>query len=119
VRLLLDEMYPPALAEDLHSVGVDATTVAELGLTGSSDSEVFAAAVVGGYAVLTENGADFAPIAAEHHTAGGHHHGLLIALSSRFSRRPAGRTPLLTAIQALRHEDLDDRTVYLEQPDSK
>ena len=55
---------------------------------------MFGAAVAAGYCVLTENVGDFARIAAEHSTAGGHHHGVLIALSSRFSRRPAGNAPL-------------------------
>jgi hypothetical protein len=66
--------------------------------------------------VLTENVGDFTRIAAEHSNAGGHH-GLLMALSSRFSRRPRGIEPLIAAIQAVRDERLDDRVVYLEQPD--
>ena len=65
-------------------------TVVELGLAGSSDPEVFAAAIVDGRALLTENVADFARISAEHVSAGQHHPGVLIALSSRFSRRAAG-----------------------------
>jgi hypothetical protein len=73
--------------------------------------------VAGGYVVLTENVGDFTRIAAEHSNAGGHHHGLLMALSSRFSRRLRGIEPLIAAIQAVRDERLDDRVVYLEQPD--
>lgn len=115
MKLLLDEMYPAALADGLKAVGIEATTAAALRLAGSSDPEVFSAAVAGGYAVLTENVADFTPIAAQHSTAGGHHHGLLIALSSRFSRRPAGAKPLIAAIQAIAHQQLNDRIVYLER----
>jgi hypothetical protein len=55
---------------------------------------VFGAAVASGYAVLTENLMELARIATEHSTAGGHHHGVLTPLSSRFSRRPAGIRPL-------------------------
>jgi hypothetical protein len=62
-----------------------------------------------------ENVGDFARIAAEHSTAGGHHYGVLIALSSRFSRRPAGIGPLVAAIQAIADEQIADRVVYLEQ----
>jgi hypothetical protein len=76
---------------------------------------VFGAAVAGGYSVLTENVSDFARIAAEHSTAGGHHHGVLIALSSRCSRRPAGIGPLIAAIQAMAGEQIADRVVYLER----
>ena len=60
MRLLVDEMYPPALADGLRAAGIEATTVAALGLAGSSDAQVFAAAVAGGYAVLTANVGDLA-----------------------------------------------------------
>ena len=56
---------------------------------------MFATAVADSYVLLTENVADFVRIAADHLTAGHHHPGVLIALSSRFSRRPAGRSALV------------------------
>ena len=117
MKLLVDEMYPGALADGLQAVVIDASTVSALKLAGSPDREVFAAAIGGGYSVLTENVVDFTRIAAEHSNAGAHHHGLLIALSSRFSRRPHGIEPLISAIQAVAAQRLDDRVVYLEQPD--
>jgi hypothetical protein len=40
---------------------------------------------------------------------------VLIALSSRFSRRPAGIGPLMAAIRAIAGEQLDDRLVYLRR----
>jgi hypothetical protein len=115
VKVLIDEMDPAAVAEALQAAGIEATTVAELRLAGASDPEVFGAAVAGGYSILTENVGDFTPIAAQHSTAGGHHDGLLIALSSRFSRRPAGRRPLIAAIKAVADEQIEDRVIYLEQ----
>jgi hypothetical protein len=118
VKLLLDEMYPAALAEGLLAAGIDATTVTTLKVAGRSDAEVFAAAVAGDYAVLTENVGDFTRIAAEHSTTGGHHAGVLIALSSRFSRRPHGIEPLIAAIQAVAGHRLDDRILYLERPEN-
>jgi len=42
--------------------------------------------------LLTENVADFVRIASDHLSTGGHHPGVLVALSSRFSRRPSGST---------------------------
>jgi hypothetical protein len=114
VKLLVDEMYPPALADGLRAVGIQASTTSEIKLAGSSDAEVFAAAVGRGCAVLTENVGDFTRIAAEYSIAGSRHHGLLIALCSRFSRRPHGLKPLIAAIQAVAEEPLDDRIVYLE-----
>ena len=59
MRLLLDEMYSAIHAEAMRVAGIDATTVLELGLAGSSDPEVFAAAIVEGSVLLTENVADF------------------------------------------------------------
>jgi predicted nuclease of predicted toxin-antitoxin system len=119
VRLLLDEMYPARLAEALRAANVDATTAAELGLAGRSDLDVFATAVAAGYVLLTENVADFARIAADHLTAGQHHPGVLIALSSRFSRRPAGRGTLVAAVVAAAGEPLEDRVFYLQRADPK
>jgi predicted nuclease of predicted toxin-antitoxin system len=117
LRLLLDEMYPPALAEALCAAGIDARTVFGLGLGGRSDPEILAAAVTEGYAVLTENVADFAHISAEHLTAGQHHPGVLIALSSRFSRRRAGIGAIVAAVHAVADQNLEDRVVYLQNTD--
>ena len=115
MKLLLDEMYPASLAERLNDAGIETRTVIELGLAGSSDPEVFTAALTGGQVLLTENVQDFAPIAAEHSAAGGHHPGILIALSNPFSRRAAGQPALVTAIQAAQNEQLEDRVAYLER----
>jgi hypothetical protein len=115
VKVLVDEMYPATVPEALRAAGIEATTVTDLRLAGASDPEVFGAALLGGYCVLTENVGDFTRIAAEHSMAGGHHHGVLIALSSRCSRRPAGIGPLIAAIQAITDEPITDRVVYLVQ----
>ena len=116
MKLLLDEMYPPRLAQVLRSLDIEASTAGELGLMGRSDPELFAMAAAEGYVLLTENVADFARIAAEHLGAGGHHAGVLIALSSRFSRRPAGITTIAAAVQALATEVVRDRVLYLKAP---
>lgn len=118
MRLLLDEMYSRLLAVALRDVGIEATTVGELGPSGRSDADLFAVAAAGGYVVLTENVGDFARIAADHLSAGLHHHGLLIALSSRFSRRPSGRAPLVSTLTAVANEAFEDRTVYLRRVDA-
>lgn len=118
MKILVDEMYPATVAQALRAAGIDATTVADLRLAGASDPEVFRAAVAAGYAVLTENAGDFAPIAAEHSTVGGRHNGVLIALSSRFSRRPVGRQPLIAAVQAVAGQRVEDRVIYLKRAQS-
>jgi predicted nuclease of predicted toxin-antitoxin system len=117
VKLLLDEMYSASLAEALRTAGIDAVTVGELALAGRSDLDVFAAAVAEAYVLLTENVADFARIAADHLTAGQHHPGVLIALSSRFSRRPSGRGALVVAVLTTADEPLEDRVLFLQRPD--
>jgi len=116
LKLLLDEMYADKLAQALRDQGIDATTAGELGMAGRSDSDVFAAAVGNGYALLTENVSDFARLSGEHLVAGGHHFGVLIGLSSRFSRRPAGYGAIVTAVAAAAAEQLTDRLVYLKRP---
>lgn len=112
-------MYPSSLAAALRARGVDASTALELGLAGQSDRDILAAATVNGYAVLTENVADFARIAGERLVAGEHHHGVLIALSSRFSRRPKGIPKIVAAVTARIDEDLQDRLIYLDPPSQK
>lgn len=114
MKVLLDEKYPTRVAVALRTDGIEASTVAELGLAGSVDPDVFAAALAGGYALVTENVCDFTRLAAEHSTAGGHHHGLLIALSSRFSRQPAGSAALVAAVSDAAQQLLADRVVVPE-----
>ena len=114
MKLLLDEMYAVKLAQALRDQGIDAMTVAELGMAGRSDADVFVAATDGGYALLTENVSDFARICSEHVAAGRHHHGVLLALSSRFSRRPAGYGSIVAAVVGVAGDLFDDRLAYLE-----
>lgn len=115
MKLLLDEMYPIKLAQELRDQGIDAATVAELGMAGRSDADVFGAVADAGYVLLTENVSDFARLCGEHIAAGRHHCGVLIALSSRFSRRPAGYAGIVAAVAAVAADQLDDRLVYLER----
>jgi predicted nuclease of predicted toxin-antitoxin system len=65
VRWLLDEMLPPATAENLRARGHDAVSVVDVGLTAVDDGEVYACAVDEGRVMVTENFADFAKLLAE------------------------------------------------------
>lgn len=114
MRLLLDEMYPPALAAELAAAGIEALTAVEASVAGRPDADVLDAAITADAALLTENVADFARIAADRLTAGLHHTGILIALSTCFSRRPAGRPALVKAIGAVQQEEFADRVAYLK-----
>ncbi len=113
MRLILDEMYPRGLADALRAIDIDASSAVDLGLAGHSDAELFDHAVAKQCVLLTENVADYARLCADQLSAGRHHAGVLIALSSRFSRRPSGIPALVAAIAAVIDETLDDRLVYL------
>ena len=84
-------------------------------MAGRADPDVLAAAIAEGFVLLTENVADFARTATEHLSAGMHHPGVLIALSSRFSRRRSGIPTLVAAIRAVADEHFEDRLVYLQR----
>lgn len=101
MKLLLDEMYSPALARALSEHGIDTVSVRDWSMSGSSDAAVLAAAVNRGYAVMTENVADFTRLAADYGLRGETHQGVIVALSSRFSRRRSGVAAIVTAVSAL------------------
>lgn len=62
MRWLLDEMLPPATADELVALGHDALAVVTLGLAGAADGEVLQRAVDEDRVVVTENFADFATL---------------------------------------------------------
>lgn len=62
MKLLLDEMYPPAVAEQLRARGHDVVSVHDpddRALEGAPDEDLFAAALADGRALVTENVPDF------------------------------------------------------------
>lgn len=95
MRLLVDEMYPPAIAEQLRRRGHDVVAVAErVELRSLSDPAVIAAAQPERRAVVTENVADFVPLANVADERGEPHHGLVLvdpASYPRGHRRTIGR----------------------------
>lgn len=96
-RLLLDEMYPPALAEQLREHGHDVLAVAALpDLVGSADDQVLEAATGAGRCLVTENVRDFAVLTRR--TA---HSGVLFVAGVRWPRSPGGIKRLAEAISAL------------------
>ena len=71
MRLLLDEMWPPAVAVALRERGHDVVAVAERpDLRGQPDEVIFAEALADDRAIVTENVVDFRPLAAEALRAG-------------------------------------------------
>ncbi|SFP89163.1 Mut7-C RNAse domain-containing protein [Geodermatophilus dictyosporus] len=95
MRLLLDEMYPRRLAEQLRAAGHDVVAVVELpDLVGREDVEVARSAQETGRIVVTENVRDYAPLDLDAHA------GLLLVNGRRWSRAPSGLPRLLAALQA-------------------
>ena len=99
MKLLLDEMFSARLAEALRERGHDVAAVAERPeLTGRSDPEILAAAVVEGRALLTNNARDFALLCQRMVAAGDEHAGLLLASDRSV---PRDRRAIGRAIEAL------------------
>lgn len=85
MRLLIDEMFPAAVAEHLRRLGHDAVSVHEVsGLRGMPDDVVLDRAVRSDRVLVTENWVDYAPL-----TSGRSHPGVLVLLKSRLPRGAA------------------------------
>ena len=68
MKVLLDEMYPATVAEQLRARGHDVFSIHDPGyrnLEGAPDEEVFAAAAAEGRALVTENVPDFRRLESE------------------------------------------------------
>ncbi len=95
-------MYPADLARALREGGVDTAGVDEHPfLKGLADVELLALAAREGRAVVSENVSDFMRLYGEWGATGREHAGVVIALSSRFSRGPVGRRVLANALAGL------------------
>jgi hypothetical protein len=96
VKALLDEMIPPAIAEQLRQRGHDVVAVAERAdLRSLPDADIFALAQAEGRAIVTRDRADYLLLEREQLSAGRTHSGLIL-ISSRFA--PAAVGPLVKAL---------------------
>jgi predicted nuclease of predicted toxin-antitoxin system len=95
LRLLLDEMYPTAIADQLRRRGHDVEAVtARPALRSLSDVDLFAAAQAERRVVVTENIGDFSAIVTTADQRGTPHHGLVLVDSAKYqrgNRRTVGR----------------------------
>jgi hypothetical protein len=100
---MLDEMYPPAIAEQLRARGHDADAVVERAeLRGLPDTEIFALAQTEQRALVTEDIADLSVIADDYDQRGQAHYGLVLVDLNRYPRgnpRTIGR--MVTALEEL------------------
>ena len=87
MRLLIDEMHSPRVAEALRADGWDAVALAEDGtLRGSPDARLLAVAVAAGRTMVTEDSGDFLRLAHLSRSEGNAHCGIIITASTRFYR---------------------------------
>jgi predicted nuclease of predicted toxin-antitoxin system len=117
VRLLLDEMWPPSVAEQLRGRGHDVVAVAERPeLRTQPDEVIFAAAQGEERAIVTED-PGFRRLAAETLRSARPHPGLILTSDRSYARsdpRTYGR--LVSALHALlvSEVDLRDREHWLD-----
>lgn len=87
MRLLLDEMYPHAIAEQLGHKGHDVDAVTgRAELRGLSDDQLFALAQEEHRATVTENVADFSRLADAYDRAARAHYGLVLIDPAKYPR---------------------------------
>jgi predicted nuclease of predicted toxin-antitoxin system len=121
VKLLLDEMYAPVVAEQLRARGHDVVSVHDLEyrrLEGAPDEEIFAAALAEKRMLVTENVPDFRRLEA-HALARGEAAATLVFTSNRqFPRGESGTIGrLVEALHELLSETLMPRgSRFLKRP---
>ncbi len=99
VKLLLDEMYGAAVAEELRVRGHDATAVVEqLELRGQDDLSLLRWAVGHERVVVSENVADFARLHGELLAEEATHPGIVLVRSRRYPRSTDGRMRIVEAL---------------------
>jgi Domain of unknown function (DUF5615) len=99
VRLLLDEMFSPKIAEALRERGHDVLAVAERQeLRTKTDPEIAAWAVAQERWLLTENVRDFRPLLLSAGQTGAAVPGMLFTSSRSFPRSRANPGPLIEAL---------------------
>lgn len=87
MKLLLDEMHAPSIADALTENSLDVIAVASLpDLRGLSDTDLLVHASSSGRALITENIVDFAPLANQWATENRIHPGLVFTNPKRFNR---------------------------------
>ena len=125
MRLCLDEHYSPQIAADLRALGYDVVCATERPeLVGLPDVELLAALVAERRALLTENVADFAPLAGRMAAAGERHYGLVYSSPRSLPRSRRTIGVFVASLRAFldrfpQDDGLADRTEWLEPASSK
>lgn len=122
MKLLLDEMFPAVIAEQLQNRGHDVVSIHDpeyRSLEGAADAEVHAAAQRDDRAVVTENVADFRRLEADALARGEPAATLIFTTNRQFPRGdPATIGRLVVALEALLHGDPRGTSAVFLQPGS-
>ncbi len=99
MKLLLDEMYATAVAEQLRERDRDVVAVAERAdLRGSPDEDLLAWAQTEDRVLVTDNQRDFIPIHHRRIASGNDHQGLILTTNRRFPRGQPATTGRLVVV---------------------
>lgn len=121
MKLLLDEMYDPAVAEQLRATGHDVASVHDpewRHLEGAPDEDVFATALAEGRVLVTENVPDFRRLETAALARGDSTPGLVFTTNRQFPRgHPATVGRLVAALAGLLAEQpAPAAAVFLKSP---
>jgi predicted nuclease of predicted toxin-antitoxin system len=115
LKLLLDAMFTPRIAEQLRRRGHDVTAAAEFkDLEELLDPDLFAVAQMQQRAVVTNDVAGFVELDRLYRQQGRPHYGVVLTSDHRFSRTVAGIGNLVIALEAfLRTQPAEPRATSL------
>jgi hypothetical protein len=100
--LLLDEMFPRAVADQLNAKGHDVrAVVADPEFVGLPDQDILIGAAEAGRALVTANIKDFMPIDARHRASSRSHAGLVMVSSKTFPQNRGYVIAVTSALDAL------------------
>ncbi len=111
MRLLLDEMLSPVIAQQLRERGHDVIAVKGSEHEGLSDPDVLELARAEGRALVTNNLVDFRPLHAEAITPGGKGHWGMVFIPSRYRRTKADIGGIVDALEAKLAEFPEDNSL--------
>jgi Domain of unknown function (DUF5615) len=101
-RLLLDEMFPRDMADQLNAKGHDVrAVVADPEFMGLADADVLIGATEAGRALVTANIKDFMPLDARYRASGRSHAGLVMVSSKTFPQSRGHVIAVASALDAL------------------